>query len=332
MAYQKQDSDKVDTYQLITNKFLDAFLNGTPPWKKLWTMDLPSNPSSKTIYSGMNRLLLMMEASDKGYQSNEWLTWNQKEQLGLKLLPKQKMTPITKFGVYVKEKCDDGKERYIEIKQTDPRYKDDRLEKKTFMKTFYVFNLAQFQDFVPKQTATETFKIDVAEEMVQAMVEKANIDIRHGANQAYYESVNDYIHIPHKHFFTVPEDYYATLFHEGAHATMHESRLNREEARGNMFGSSAYAKEELRAEIASVFINSMVGVQFDDSHFENHAAYINSWIKILQEDKKEIFRAANDAQKIANYYQERLNEYRQEQSNSQTTVSIQSKDAGLSMH
>ncbi len=64
------------------------------------------------------------------------------------------------------------------------------------------------------------------------------------------------------------------------------------------FGSGAYAQEELRAELASVFIGAELGLPSD---IPNHASYIKSWIKALKEDKREIFRAAADAQKITDY-------------------------------
>src|SRR5205085_3140251 len=81
--------------------------------------------------------------------------------------------------------------------------------------------------------------------------------------------------------------------HELAHWTGHASRLNRSTLNESYrFGDLNYAKEELRAELASVFIAAEVGVPHDPAH---HAAYVGSWIKSLKEDKNEIFRAAHDA-------------------------------------
>jgi len=54
--------------------------------------------------------------------------------------------------------------------------------------------------------------------------------------------------------------------------------------------------EELRAELASAFVASELGIPTDIPH---HASYIASWIKPLKDDKREIFRAAADAQRIA---------------------------------
>jgi antirestriction protein ArdC len=38
-----------------------------------------------------------------------------------------------------------------------------------------------------------------------------------------------------------------------------------------------------------------------DCDFSNNAAYIASWLEKLRSDRKEIFRAAADAQRIADY-------------------------------
>ena len=71
------------------------------------------------------------------------------------------------------------------------------------------------------------------------------------------------------------------------------------------FGSTGYAREELRAELSSVFMCQRLGINYnlenDQSHIENSAAYLNSWTKLLQNDKSELFKAAADASKITSY-------------------------------
>jgi antirestriction protein ArdC len=54
-----------------------------------------------------------------------------------------------------------------------------------------------------------------------------------------------------------------------------------------------------RAELAQVMICSELGI--DDCDFTNGAAYIADWLGKLRDDKKEVFRAASDAQRIADY-------------------------------
>jgi antirestriction protein ArdC len=83
-------------------------------------------------------------------------------------------------------------------------------------------------------------------------------------------------------------------YRHNAHATGHPSRLNRDLS--GRFGSSAYAREELRAELTSLLVGSEIGLPTD---IPNHASYVNSWVESLKQDKREIFRAAADAQRIA---------------------------------
>ena len=50
--------------------------------------------------------------------------------------------------------------------------------------------------------------------------------------------------------------------------------------------------------MASVFIGAELGLPCD---IPNHANYLASWVRKLKEDRREIFRAAADAQRIADY-------------------------------
>jgi antirestriction protein ArdC len=89
----------------------------------------------------------------------------------------------------------------------------------------------------------------------------------------------------------------STVLHELGHATGHPSRLNRDLR--NAFGSPDYAREELRAEIAQMMVCAELGTA--ECEFTNDAAYIDSWLERLRSDRKEIFHAAADAQRIADY-------------------------------
>ena len=91
-------------------------------------------------------------------------------------------------------------------------------------------------------------------------------------------------------------DYYATALHELAHWTRHSSRLDRERYGG--FGSPDYAREELRAELTSAFLSQEFGLP---SSIEGHAAYLQSWMTELKEDKTAFANAVSDAKQITEY-------------------------------
>ena len=90
-------------------------------------------------------------------------------------------------------------------------------------------------------------------------------------------------------------DYYRTCFHELGHWTGHPARLARDLS--GTFGSKTYAREELVAEIAAAFVCATLGIE----PTVRHADYIGSWLKVLREDNRAIFRAASLASKAADF-------------------------------
>jgi antirestriction protein ArdC len=120
--------------------------------------------------------------------------------------------------------------------------------------------------------------------------------VRIGGDRAFYSPALDFIQMPPDEAFHSPEQRAVVILHELAHASGHPTRLNRDLSGG--FGSAAYAKEELRAELTSVAVGSMIGLPCD---IPNHASYVKSWIGVLKQDRREIFHAAADAQRMADY-------------------------------
>ncbi|PYV37938.1 MAG: hypothetical protein DMG09_13400 [Acidobacteria bacterium] len=117
------------------------------------------------------------------------------------------------------------------------------------------------------------------------------------ADRAFYDRLSDSIHLPPRAAFKTPGDYFGTALHELAHWTGARERLNRETLNESYrFGDLNYAKEELRAELASVFLMAERGIPHNA---DSHAAYLGSWLQVLRDDKHEIFRAARDAHRAA---------------------------------
>ena len=100
--------------------------------------------------------------------------------------------------------------------------------------------------------------LEKAEQLIQA----ANPKLEHASgDRAYYRPSTDSIHLPLKEQFPSAGDYYSTLLHELGHWTGHATRLNRDLS--DPFGSIGYAREELRAEIASMIIGSELEIGYD---------------------------------------------------------------------
>jgi antirestriction protein ArdC len=88
-----------------------------------------------------------------------------------------------------------------------------------------------------------------------------------------------------------------TLAHECAHATGAAHRLDRNFT--GRFGPDALAIEEITAELAAGFLLADLGLA--NRPRPDHAAYVASWLRALNNDPQAIFVAAAKAQAAADW-------------------------------
>ena len=235
------------------------------------------------------------------------MTLKQANDNGYSILPGSKATPVVYFQFTdEKNKLDnDGKP----VLDADGKPEKEKVElDKPIVRFAHVFNAEQVDGIPPLQLTDKAYEwepIEKAENILAA----SGAAIKHDqSNRAFYRRMEDAIHLPPKENFDAPDKYYATALHELGHWTGDENRLNRE---FGPFGSEKYAREELRAEIASWMLGQEIGIGHDPGQ---HAAYVQSWIQVLKEDPYEIVRACRDAEKIKDYVfdMERKKELRQE--------------------
>ncbi|MEG2497003.1 zincin-like metallopeptidase domain-containing protein, partial [Brevundimonas sp.] len=283
---------------IVTDAIIRMLEAGTKPWQKGWkdggfNLSVPVNASTGKPYRGINTLLLWGSSEERGYQSNQWLTFNQAKAMGAKVRKGEKSSTIVFYSQLEREN-----EAGDEIKIP-------------FLKSFSVFNLAQIDDLPDHLIVPVTVDlIDTKERIAKADAWAANIgaDIRHGGNRAFYRSSDDFIQMPEFSAFHDSEGYYATLAHELTHWSGIESRLNREF--GKKFGDAAYAFEELVAELSAAFTCAKLGIS--DEPRDDHASYLASWLKVLKADKRAIFTAASKAQQACDYLFEMAGDYEAE--------------------
>ena len=123
--------------------------------------------------------------------------------------------------------------------------------------------------------------------------------IGHNEPRACYRPSTDEVNMPKKELFEGEAEYYSTMFHELGHSTGHSSRLNRAEVGlSSFFGNHSYSKEELTAEMTAVFLCNGIGL---NATWDNSVAYLQNWLKSLQNDPKMLLQAAGRAQKAADY-------------------------------
>lgn len=282
----------------VTERLIGMLECGTAPWQKPWdagiaAMNRPHNFNGRP-YHGVNALMLWCTAIDKGYEDPRWLTFKQVNKLGGHVNKGEK-AQIVEYWQWEKE---------VENPETGEKEKVPLEHPKVYRAA--VFNADQCTG-LPKlrRQAQKWSPVERAENIIAAN----GVPVTHNTDgSAFYSPGGDFICLPPRESFATVDAYYSTLLHEVGHSTGHPTRLNREF--GGQFGSEGYAREELRAELASTFLCGELGIATTGSD-EQHAAYVKSWVSALKNDYNEIFRAAADAEKICNYLYEREKEYLQ---------------------
>lgn len=264
----------------------------------------PMNGKTQKNYKGLNAFYLYVIAAMKGYRDPRWLTFNQVKELGGNVRSGEKSSEVFFWTWYDKKT-----KKPFEAKTLEGMSEEEKLEYKKenvrpVIKFYQVFNGQQCEN-IPEYEVVQTPTMAEEErarqnDLIETVIANSEAPIQYnGGNRAYYSPMSDSIHLPEIKDFKTMQDYYATALHEIAHSTGHESRLNR--SLKGMFGSPDYAREELRAELASVFMQTELGISVEGKHFENHGAYLASWLKAVKDNPKEFYSAASDAEKIADY-------------------------------
>ena len=293
--------------QQIADRILEEIQNNTLEWSRGWHgLDNGAAVNAKTgkRYNGTNLIALYIQAKKQGYKDRRWLTFNQAKELGAQVKAGEKSTRIFHWNEYdVKTKSEPNWKEINKLSKDDKeQYILDNIRYSISLHS--VFNAEQcsgLKEYVaPKLSAKEMAEQN--EKIERVIANSAAPVLYDSENRAYYSTKEDKIHLPAIENFKTKNDYYATALHEIAHSTGHESRLNRDMS--GEFGSEKYAKEELRAEFASLFIQNELDLNIDGKHFENHSAYIQNWTEAIQEDKNVLFNAIKDAGDIATYVRE----------------------------
>lgn len=283
---------KQDVYQKITDKIIADLERGELTWLKPWSARNSEGRIVKPLrhngaaYSGINVLMLWGAALEAGFLSPTWMTFKQALELGAHVRKGERGNLVVYADTITKtEAQDDGGEAERVI---------------PFMKSYTVFNVEQIEGLPAQYYAKPEPVIDPAQRInhADAFFAATGAEVRHGGGQAYYSGGTDHVQMPAFESFRSPEAYYATLAHELTHWTKHKTRLDRDLGR-KRWGDEGYAREELVAELGAAFLCADLALTPETR--ADHAAYIQSWLKVLKEDKRAIFSAAAHAQKAADY-------------------------------
>ena len=285
----------------MINSFIDCLKKDTIPWHRSWSAtERPYNAVTNTAYHGANSLWLSYNQFAREFEDPRWCTFKQAQTQGWKIKPGSKGTRVEFWSLYDTEEKRKLTQREAKQLSDELTLEEFKNRVKPISNVYTVFNGEQI-DGIPKYEE-KTYELNT-EELLQkrdTLLKNMNVDFSEGGDKAFYNPSRDRITLPEMNKFETEYDYMATLLHEAGHATGHISRLNRDMT--GVFGSPEYAKEELRAEIASAFTAQELGLDYEQNeHMENHEAYVQNWIDVLENEPNELFAAIKDAEKISDY-------------------------------
>ena len=279
----------MDIAQVITDGIIKQLENGVAPWVKPWSnasASAPYNPSSGTTYRGINFIWLsLVQSSGEFGSSSKWLTYKQAQSIGAQVKKGAKGVNVVFY-------------KPLNIKgELNPTTNTHESKVIPMLKSYTVFN-ADMIEGLPADIAPTTVKNDFQTiEECELFLKHTGAIIKHGGDKAFYIPSKDFIQLPEKIDFRTTKDYYATALHEVSHWTGHETRINRDFSKSKRFGDSAYAFEELVAELGSAMLCAHLKI---DGQLQ-HASYINNWLTVLRKDSKAILKASAEAQKILDF-------------------------------
>lgn len=287
-----------DIRREITDRIIEALERGTAPWQRPWSTAAmrPMNPTTGAGYRGVNFVLLSLDSN--GRVDNRWMTYAQAAKQGWQVRKGEKGRTIIKVVELDTDKSDAS-----ESSQSDRDATEKESGRRFALRRYTVFNAEQIDGIppLPESSEKDFEPCERAERVLEALKEKTGLTILHGGAEAFYQPKLDLIRLPPKKAFRTAEGYFSVALHEAGHSTGNEKRIGRDLS--SRFGTEGYAAEELRAEITSAVLAAELGIPLAQSqeHIDQHSSYIASWIKVLRDDKMEIFRAAKDAEKICDY-------------------------------
>ncbi len=306
--------------KMLVDMILQNLESGAGLWKKGWRSGgMPENAVTGKKYRGVNNMFLTYVSMLRGYSDNRWLTFNQMKDREWsfktdgegKSLGKNAGVSVEFFELWDRETKKKFDRRVLDGMSMDERqeYMDENVY--PIRKYYTVFNGDLIDGIPEKETSVldESAKSERADTFLDYWSEN-EARIVYGGGQAYYSPITDEIHLPLREDFYSLQEFYSTALHELGHSTGHAKRLNRKLNTDK--NSEEYAIEELRAEIASLFMEQDFEISVNENEVRNNSAYIQSWKAAIKDDPNVLFTAIADAEKITKYVQKKETEMNKE--------------------
>jgi antirestriction protein ArdC len=288
---------RVDIYAKITDRIVADLEKGVRPWVKPWSAANAAGRITRPLryngmpYQGINIILLWSEALARGFASPTWMTFKQSVELGGHVRKGETGSTVVYASQFTKTETD---ARGDEVERGIP-----------FLRAYSVFNVDQIDGLPDQYHAAPEPVLDPVTRITgaDAFFDAAGAKIVYGGTKAFYAPSSDHIQLPPFESFRDAESFVAIRAHETVHWTAPAHRVNRDLSRYHK-DRSERAREELIAELGSVFLCADLGIAPELEPRPDHASYLASWLEVLSNDKRFVFSAAAHAQRAANYLHE----------------------------
>ena len=295
---------KRNVYQEVTNAIIEKMKAGDLLWKQGFRHIQAQNWATKTIYSGINAVILNFLYGHE--VCPHYATFKQIKSLGGMVKKGAKGKLVVYYSPLFKK---DGK--YIEQNAFAELSRNEKEGVVSFytIKHYFVYNMLDTEnckgfDYDKWNSDSEPQKLEQEEmmlrfeEVLSHYKDKPILEKDRNKN-CYIPTLDTIKFVPLKRWERA-SDFISTICHEIIHSTGHEQRLNRPNlVKPHAFGTTPYAHEELCAELGAAFLCQHIGIF--PTQVENTAAYLQSWIQVLENDERLIFKAAAQAQKAVDY-------------------------------
>lgn len=219
--------------------------------------------------TGGNALLLLQAMQDRQLRDPRWLTKQQID--GMRGVLPENVEPV-------------------EVQYLRAIGEDGAMLANPQVVTFELFNAETVDGLSPWTGQRKEWSLEV---LAERLLPRFGVRIVHDqTDRAFVTQEDRTLHMPPPSAFPSLGDYVGVAVHELSHTT--GEALGREVQ--GVVGDVSFAREELRAELASMHLSIALGIPHDVAR---HKEFVGQWEALLSNDPGEIFRAASDAEKIA---------------------------------
>lgn len=321
----EEETKKKTAAEVIIERFLaDVDEKGTMPWQRPYERYNAFNYFSGATYRGINRLILPFGEYITRNQMNKY---NKEKNEDYKFQKGIQWFPIVYFTEQKKDISKSEMEEKFDVDWSDDGYvgsdniwnyyvfEGKGYKKRNVLKYYEVADRKWFKnskgEMLPSRVESGEVVIvhEEPKKVIDAYIERSGVEVVYdSADTPCYLPMLDKIEL--NPYIKDEEAWYSTAFHEFAHSTGAENRLNRKGVNypkgiDNKEKKDLYAVEECIAEITASLLCAECGIYTmetsESKEYENNLAYVHVWKKRVQDWGKSFIYIVSQADKAFNY-------------------------------